>query len=202
MTEAEANEAAASLLKKSTIVYGLMIAVGLTVARFSKPSGLNILAWEPEQTGRYLATAGLVAFILSVLGRLFEDWFPSFKQLKTVVAGLLGCCSVLGAFYLAAISSLGEELLFRGTVQPFLGLPLTSALFGLMHMGPGRLISAWSLWAALAGLLLGWTFSATGNLWPAIGAHFLVNLVSLLGLRRIYLRDKRLKNANAPAERD
>jgi membrane protease YdiL (CAAX protease family) len=90
------------------------------------------------------------------------------------------------ALYLAVLTGFGEELLFRGAIQPFAGLLLTSALFGLLHMGQNGILSAWSVWAFLAGLLLGWMYDETASLWPPIIAHFCVNAVSILSLRRAY----------------
>jgi membrane protease YdiL (CAAX protease family) len=36
--------------------------------------------------------------------------------------------------------------------------------------------------------MLGWMFDSTGNLWPSLICHFLVNAVSMLTLRIQYRR--------------
>jgi membrane protease YdiL (CAAX protease family) len=73
-----------------------------------------------------------------------------------------------------------EELLFRGILFRWIeefggtwaGLIISSALFGLAHLGnPGATWVA-AVWIALeAGLLLGGAYMLTGNLWMPIGLH-------------------------------
>jgi len=177
-----------SLVRKSTLVYGVMSVLGLLAVAFGhkRLQPAFALPAEPLEAAR-LVVIGLVgAGLLLVLSYFFEDWFPSFRELKTMIMRVLGPLSVPMALYLALITSFGEELLFRGAIQPYAGLLLTSVLFGVLHMGQNGLLSAWSVWALVAGLLLGWMYEETQSLWPPIVAHFGVNAVSLLGLRRAY----------------
>lgn len=179
----------AELVKRSAVFYGGSSCIGLGVMWFfhkSLPAAFALPTTLDEGL-RWTAIGGLAAFVLLVLSHFFEDWFASFRDLKSAIVQLLGPVSIPSALYLALVSSIGEELLFRGALQPFAGLWMTALLFGILHMGPGPL-SAWSLWAALAGLLLGWIFEATGNLWPPILAHFIVNTISILNLRRAWQR--------------
>lgn len=178
----------ASLMRKSTIVYGIMMLLGYAVVRFGHKNLAKAFAIpaEPWEAARLVAIGALGAALMLVLSYFFEDWFPSFRQLKSVIMRFLGPVTIPGALYLAAITAVGEELLFRGAVQPFAGLVLTSVLFGLLHMGQDGLVSAWSVWALVAGLLLGWMYEETGSLWPPIVSHFGVNAVSILNLRRSY----------------
>jgi uncharacterized protein len=84
---------------------------------------------------------------------------------------------------LAGLSSLGEELLFRGLLTPLLGVSLSALLFGLMHQmrGPSRWV--WIGWAVGVGAGLGAIFAATGSLVGPILAHAVVNAVNLSYLR-------------------
>lgn len=82
-------------------------------------------------------------------------------------------------FFVALMAALGEELLFRGALQPFFGLVPTALIFGLLHAtGLAHIILA-----TLLGLWLGWTYQWTGNLWSPIAAHLALDLVTgvLLG---------------------
>lgn len=179
-----------NLLKTSTLVYGVMSAIGLAVVALGHKN-LAAVFQIPSATleGLRLVGIGLLGGgVLMVLSYFFENWFASYRDLKALMTRLLGPSSALTVIYLAAISALAEELLFRGAIQPFAGLWLTSALFGLLHMGGDSRISAWSVWAFIAGLLLGWIFKETGSLWPPVVAHFAVNAVALLGFRRSYRR--------------
>ena len=183
-----------ALARRSTVVYGVMTVVGLALLHFAHKTLRRSLAvpTEPIEGLRLLAIGALGAGLLLVLSYFFEDWFESFRDLKTVIMRFLGPVSVPMAFYLALITAFGEELLFRGAMQPFLGLGLTSVLFGLLHLGKDGLVSAWSVWAFIAGLLLGWMYLETGSLWPPIIAHFGVNCLSILSLRRTYRNYLRL----------
>lgn len=84
---------------------------------------------------------------------------------------------------LAGLSSLGEELLFRGLLTPLLGVFLSALLFGLAHQmrGPSRWV--WAGWAMAVGVGLGAIFALTGSLVGPLLAHAVVNAVNLSYLR-------------------
>jgi hypothetical protein len=84
---------------------------------------------------------------------------------------------------LAGLSSLGEELLFRGLLTPVAGVVISSVLFGLAHQmkGPSRWV--WAAWATGVGLALGAIFALTGSLVGPLLAHAIVNAANLLYLR-------------------
>ncbi len=167
-------------------MYGIMTGIGLLVMYFLHGNLATSLYLGADHQGwlDILAMGSLCAGILLCISYLFEGTFASFRQLKELVRRLLGPTKWPVSVYLALLSAFGEELLFRGAIQPALGLVLTSIIFGLMHLGPDGRISSWSIWALLAGLLMGWLYEQSGQLWSSILAHFLVNLISLLRLQR------------------
>lgn len=177
-----------ALVRRSTIWYGIMMLIGLVVLRFGHKNLNTALAipHEPYELLRLGLIGLLGAGLLLVLSYFFEDWFPSYRNLKSTIMRFLGPVSAPSAVYLALLTAFGEELLFRGAIQPFAGLFVTSILFGLLHLGADGLVSWWSVWALIAGLLLGWMYDETSSLWPPIVAHFGVNTVSILSLRRAY----------------
>lgn len=83
----------------------------------------------------------------------------------------------------AGLSSLGEELLFRGLLTPTIGVLGSALLFGLAHQmkGPSRWV--WVGWATVVGAALGAIFAATGSLVGPLLAHAIVNAVNLAYLR-------------------
>ena len=97
---------------------------------------------------------------------------------------MLGPVGVGDALWLAALSAIAEELLFRGALQPHLGLIATSLVFGLAHLAPRRELLPWTGMAVGAGLVLGGLFEWTGNVLAPITAHFAVNAVNLRLLSR------------------
>lgn len=68
-----------------------------------------------------------------------------------------------------------EEILFRGAIQPVLGIMLTAIIFGALH----SVTRLYFIYATLAGLGLGLLVSWRGDLWMAIAAHFAVDFVGL-----------------------
>ncbi|MFO0615079.1 MAG: CPBP family intramembrane glutamic endopeptidase [Polyangiaceae bacterium] len=85
----------------------------------------------------------------------------------------------------ACLSSLGEELFFRGLLSPLVGLLASTAIFGVLHQmrGPSRWI--WCAWALVGGLAFAAIFSATGSLLGSVLAHALANATNLHLLRDV-----------------
>jgi uncharacterized protein len=84
---------------------------------------------------------------------------------------------------IAGCSSLGEELLFRGLLMPWLGLLPAAVLFGVLHQVPGPARWVWVTWATAVGILFGAIFAASGSLIGPFVAHALINAVNLVFLR-------------------
>lgn len=101
------------------------------------------------------------------------------RELRPFACGLDGT----GIIVLALLSALGEELLFRGLLQPWMGLWPQALLFGLVHQMPGPSRWIWVSWALCVGLVLGVLFALTGSLLGPIAAHALVNGLNLQFLK-------------------
>jgi membrane protease YdiL (CAAX protease family) len=84
---------------------------------------------------------------------------------------------VLFALLLGIGAALGEETLFRGAIQPALGIPLTSVLFASMHLeyGPSVLLVYIFLISIGLGLLRRY-----GNTTTSFVAHAAYNTLSVL----------------------
>ena len=79
----------------------------------------------------------------------------------------------------AIASGIGEEALFRGVIQPEVGVLWASLIFAVIHTGPERKYLWWTLFALGAGYLFGLLASQTGNLIAPMVAHFVVNALNL-----------------------
>lgn len=84
---------------------------------------------------------------------------------------------------IGAAAGVGEEWLFRGVLQPMLGLAVTSILFGVAHVGGQRMLP-FGVWAACMGLALGVLAIATGGLIAPIVAHGVYDVLALAYIRR------------------
>jgi membrane protease YdiL (CAAX protease family) len=131
--------------------------------------------------------AGLAAALVVVaVSRWLTLHTRTGAALAEAMAGMLGPLTPAQILVLAAASGIGEELFFRGALQPRVGLVAASLLFGAAHFVPARPLALWSVFAAGAGLLFGLLFAATGNLVAPVVAHAVVNGLNLRWLVRRY----------------
>ena len=87
------------------------------------------------------------------------------------------------AALLAASAALGEEVLFRGVLQRWLGVWGQAALFGLAHLDYGTPLQVILPFAL--GLAFGYMVKRGARLWVPIVAHFVLDF-TVLALRTIY----------------
>jgi len=76
-----------------------------------------------------------------------------------------------------------EEFLFRGVIQHSLGIFWTSVVFASMHW---RYFKRWYLilYVFFIGYALGWIYLKSGSIWAPILAHFMIDFVLGLFIRR------------------
>lgn len=110
--------------------------------------------------------------------------FPSARQLEARLAELLGPIDPSEVVGLALLSGFAEELFFRGAVQGSWGWLAATALFALLHTGPGPVFRLWTLFAAIAGLVLAGLMIWRGNLLAPVVAHGLLNGINLARLAK------------------
>lgn len=114
-------------------------------------------------------------------------------RLNAVVEGFLvplfARCSIVELALISTVAGLGEELLFRGVLQPVLigwfgtaiGLLAASAVFGLLHC----VTPTYAILATLIGVYLGALPIWTDNLLPPIVAHGVYDFAALVYLTRV-----------------
>jgi hypothetical protein len=124
----------------------------------------------------------LAAFVV-VMTRVAVGRFQWARRLHAELRPVARDLTLGQILVVAGLSSLGEELLFRGFLTPLLGVPLSALLFGLAHQikGPSRWV--WVGWAMVVGAGLGAIFALTGSLVGPLLAHAVVNAVNLSYLR-------------------
>jgi len=137
------------------------------------------VAWLAD--GALGVAAGLLAVVLS---DLYTRRTRAGAELARELAHLLGPLRARDCLVLALASGVGEEALFRGALQPNLGLVGASLAFALAHLAPRAGLWTWSLFALAGGFLLGGLFAWTGNLLAPVLAHAVLNGVNLFRLSR------------------
>ena len=112
----------------------------LAVAAMWHQGDLSLLSPGPHAGAWFVhIAAGLaVGLTLVFLSRLASAHFGWARRLSNELASVIGELSTREALLLGVLSGFGEEALFRGVVQPAIGLWLASAVFGVLHVGPNR----------------------------------------------------------------
>jgi membrane protease YdiL (CAAX protease family) len=134
--------------------------------------------WQSLGLGLGLATLVLASTGVLMRRRMLH-WFA--VEVRTI----LGPVDRRTALALGLLSGVGEEVFFRGAMQPAAGLVVTSLVFGLMHVGPDRRYLVWTAFAVVMGFLLGAIQVVTGSLFGPLVAHVLINVVNLRRIGRI-----------------
>ncbi|MCA9681571.1 MAG: CPBP family intramembrane metalloprotease [Myxococcales bacterium] len=145
--------------------------------RSADAGGLTTLLWTPLLG---VALGLIVVVIFRVLERRFS-WLPA---LHREFRSILGRPSGSEILLLAAASAIGEEIFFRAALLDSWGPWISSLVFALLHVPPRRELWPWTVSAGLLGLALAALTLATGNLGPAIAAHFVINLLNLIHVTR------------------
>ena len=161
-------------------LYGAMTLVALVIA--AGRGNPDLYRFETET--RWTLLAGpIVGFLvgLGVVGltRAATRHFAWARYLHVSFHDLLGPLTGREIVILAVASSVGEELLFRGALQPWLGLWWQAVVFALLHVGPGRRFLPWTATALVLGAGFGWLSVWTTNLGAPIAAHFTINFLNL-----------------------
>jgi uncharacterized protein len=150
---------------------------------------VEVRGLHPRLFGDSVALSALLGALSAVatvsLGLLAYRHLPVLREVAEELAPRLVDGADRSSLVLVALfSGIGEEVLFRGTVQQEFGLPVASLAFGLLHVGPDRRYLAWTAWAMVAGFLFGALYAVTGGLLAPILAHSAHNAATLLIWRR------------------
>ena len=161
--------------------------LGILWAVLSRRDGLSASSYQASP-GLVLASIGLTLvfaafnFGLFFAGRRIAITRPVYEFLEGAIFPLVRQASLGELLLGAAMAGFSEELFFRGLLQPEIGLPAASLVFGLLH-GPSRGLWPLAVWAAGAGALLGLVYSATGNLLLPTLVHAFYDAAALLYVR-------------------
>jgi membrane protease YdiL (CAAX protease family) len=169
-------------------LYGAMALVGLLIAagrgnpdlfRVGSPEAWQLLAGPVIGFAVGLAVVGLTRIATRHL-QWARDLHGSFRD-------LLGPLTGQEIVILALASSIGEEILFRGALLPWMGVWLQALVFALLHVGPGKRFLPWTLSALVLGVAFGWLAAWTGSIGAPIAAHFAINFLNLRHIVRTAL---------------
>jgi membrane protease YdiL (CAAX protease family) len=132
-----------------------------------------------------------VGLLVVFLSRFAVHRFDWARRLHGDFRSILGPLTGREILVLALASSVGEELLFRGALQPMIGVWMQALVFALLHIGPGVRFLPWTASAFGVGLLFGWLFQFTGDLGGPVVAHFAINYMNLHFIARFDIPESR-----------
>ncbi|HEY4233708.1 MAG TPA: type II CAAX endopeptidase family protein [Lacipirellulaceae bacterium] len=148
------------------------------------------LGWDTA-----LGVAATLPLLVIFWWLIHADWPAASRlrqQVEHLIAELFPHASTLQLMAIAAVAGVGEELLFRGTIQPLIarwstpiiGLVVASLIFGAFH----AVSLLYFILATLVGGYFGGIVLVGRSLLPAIVAHALYDFIALVYLSRSMTR--------------
>jgi membrane protease YdiL (CAAX protease family) len=165
--------------------YAIVAAVGLGIAALRGEPNVFVCAsyrlGDGAVSGHLASLAGGVVLAITIIAATrylvrTTAWARALHEDLRPMARALGTGAIVPV---ALASSIGEEVLFRGALVPWLGVVVSSVLFGALHQMRGRSRLSWVAFAVVVGLMFGGLFRATGSLLGPIVAHALINGANL-----------------------
>ena len=126
--------------------------------------------------------------ITDYIPKVIESMKQMEEKAKLLTEGFLKMDNIgdllFNLFLIAIIPAIGEEMFFRGVIQkklknilrnPHIAILITSFIFSAIHMQFFGFLPRFFL-----GMVLGYLFYYSGNLWMPIIAHFINNALAIL----------------------
>jgi len=168
-----------SMPDAAAVVYLPMLIVGLVLCVF----WMETLPGPNFHGVRLLEDLGIgvaVGLALVAVTWFLALWLRPLQELEIEFRKVLGRLPARQILVLALLSGTAEELIFRGTLQPWIGYVAASVIFGCLHFVPSGTFIPWTLFALGAGFIFGWLFQIRESLVAPTVAHVVVNALNLL----------------------
>jgi membrane protease YdiL (CAAX protease family) len=161
--------------------------VALIVDHFSETVDLRAALIGDGVFWRQLLYGSIAGLIIAVIAQLLIS-SPLLSKVNTTYANLLGRFNLNWSeiTFVSLCAGVGEELLFRGAIQPFMGIPLTSVLFVAIHgyLSPKNWrLSIYGIYMSIAIAVLGY-FTVKFGLLAAIIGHTVIDIYLLHYLQK------------------
>ena len=184
-TTAEPASVGLFILSESLFAVVALLGVGLMVRRSGRDLLQRLGLVRPDRRQLIYGTA-IIAFLVVLQGIVGAVWTlinPEHAEvLEDLNTILLADFDTFWEWFLIALAAgIGEELLFRGALQPVLGLGFTAAIFALVHFQYG--FSPLLIFVAILAIILGLIrryFNTTTAIFIHVGYDFVLGLFVLL----------------------
>jgi membrane protease YdiL (CAAX protease family) len=161
--------------------------VAIVVDRFSETVNLQLAITGDGKYWEQLAAGAFAGVMIAVTAHILIA-SPLLDAVNTSYARMLGRFRLTFSeiLLISLCAGVGEEMLFRGAVQPFLGIPVTSILFVAIHgyLNPRDWrISIYGLFMTVGIAGLGYLAESRGLLSAMVG-HTIIDVYLLIYLQR------------------
>jgi membrane protease YdiL (CAAX protease family) len=177
------------VLEESLFVLVALLGVGLFVRRTPRQvwARLSLEKLNGQQLLLGVGWIFILVMVQAVAGGLWTVLDPEqSEQISELNLQLQGGLDSVGEWLILALAAgIGEELLFRGALQPVLGMWLTAVLFALVHVQYGLLTPA-TVALLIIGLALGrlrQQHNTTLAIFVHAGYNFVLGMMALLAAR-------------------
>jgi membrane protease YdiL (CAAX protease family) len=174
-----------ALIRYGFILGFIMILVAVLWAGLIR--GRDLGGWFPAAHWRDdLLIGAAIGSAFAVGAWKLLDRIPALKYVEQIILASLRMDEMqyYHALLFGLLAGIPEEILFRGAMQPALGLLIPAVIFGAFH----AINFAYFLYATGAGILLGLLTNWRGGLWAAIAAHTVIDAVMFALLIRRWHR--------------
>ncbi|MBN1564058.1 MAG: CPBP family intramembrane metalloprotease [Anaerolineae bacterium] len=154
-----------------------MIALALLWAGLIRARSLS--AWFPaDHWLRDLLLGAGVGVLFALIAYRLIALIPAMLRIELIITQTLDmrALTVPYSLWFGLIAGIPEEILFRGALQPDIGLVVAAIIFGALH----AITPMYFIYATTAGLLLGGLAAWSGGLWMPVAAHVLIDVVMFL----------------------
>ena len=198
-------ESPGRFVRQALLFEGALAAVALALGWLLPTPPWRQIHWSGPGVGWGLAACIPLLATMLVVRQL--HWGP-LERLNRVVDGfvtpLFAGCTILDFALISLVGGLGEELLFRGLIQPALahwlgvaaGVILASLLFGAAHL----ITPTYAVLAAAIGAYFGYLTISADNLLVPIVAHAVYDFAALIYLTRHGSRPSGVARQSDPVE--
>jgi uncharacterized protein len=186
---AQVSQGAWSVLASNLILFvpTALLGIGVLLRRRSWPEIAERFSLKlPQPRDWILLPVGVAVLVAAAQGTLFA-WrqldpgsMDQVSELSRLLLGGLAESGIIGAIAIGVVAGFSEELLFRGAIQPKLGLLLSSIVFTFLHSQ--YLLSPVTLLVFVISMVLGVIRNRTGSVPLCMAIHALYNFtVSMIG---------------------
>ncbi len=145
----------------------------------------------------FLAEVNKAIPVTDAMRKMFDSMESQYaEQVKLIATFKNPTDYIIALFIIALLPAIVEEIFFRGAMQsifmrwfkiPWLVILITSFIFSAIHFSWYGFIPRMAL-----GMVLGYIFFYTGNLWYSVIGHFFNNALSVSVLYWQYTKDKKI----------